>query len=810
MWIIRPASLVIGDQRWIIPAAAIAMTGLLLTLWLNRHRLQVRSQLIGTCLRLTAWLLLCACLLNPLWSGSRPRSGANVLAVVADVSRSHLIGVQDATSTRADELKATLERGERTEPAGWLTELDQDFELRRYTIADRLLQLEQLSDVTFDGAASSLGTALQSLQQRYQGQPLAGIVLLTDGNSTDAVPDPDILRQLPPIHVVVPSENNQLPDISVGEISTSQSAFDDAPLTVLVTPHTEGQVNGRISVTLEDASGVPLETQIRSAAETEPIRFTHRPTERGTVFYRVRTALLNESDGTPVEEATEINNSRLISVDRGSEPRRILYVSGRPNWDFKFLRRAVQTDTQLDLVALIRIARKETRFDFRGREGESANSLFRGFDRADPDTVEEYDEAVMVRLNTKDSDELSGGFPETAHELFRYDALVIDDVEADFFTADQHSLIHDFVSRRGGGFLMLGGQESFRQGNFDRTQIGELLPVDLSRPADFPDTPLRITLTRDGWLQPWVRLRDDEQLEEERLAEMPEFLTLNPTGYVRPGAVVMSHVEDATGTKWPALVTQRFGRGRTGALCVGDFWRWRLRQGLNEYQAAMESPLPLETSVSPTAESADDDLSDHARASRQMIRWLVADVPRRLNVTVREDSGIGTGAMLLTAEVLSSVFEPSDNAEVDFIVTSPSGEQLELSGTPSETSSGVWEAPLTALEAGQWSVAVKATTGEGDEAEILNAESGWASQPDQEEMARAAVNRPFLEELTSATGGRIWTTSEMDELTDFIPGEAVPLSEVWSWPIWNTWGVFLLAVGLLSADWTLRRRGGMP
>jgi len=417
---------------------------------------------------------------------------------------------------------------------------------------------------------------------------------------------------------------------------------------------------------------------------------------------------------------------------------------------------------------------------------------------------------VMVRLNTKDSDELSGGFPETAQELFRYDALVIDDVEADFFTADQHSLIHDFVSRRGGGFLMLGGQESFRQGNFDRTQIGELLPVDLSRPADFPDTPLRITLTRDGWLQPWVRLRDDEQLEEERLAEMPEFLTLNPTGYVRPGAVVMSHVEDATGTRWPALVTQRFGRGRTGALCVGDFWRWRLRQGLNEYQAAMESPLPLETSVSPTAESADDDLSDHARASRQMIRWLVADVPRRLNVTVREDSGIGTGAMLLTAEVLSSVFEPSDNAEVDFVVTSPSGEQLELSGTPSETSSGVWEAPLTALEAGQWSVAVKATTGEGDEAEILNAESGWASQPDQEEMARASVNRPFLEELTSATGGRIWTTSEVDELTDFIPGEAVPLSEVWSWPIWNTWGVFLLAVGLLSADWTLRRRGGMP
>ena len=61
-------------------------------------------------------------------------------------------------------------------------------------------------------------------------------------------------------------------------------------------------------------------------------------------------------------------------------------------------------------------------------------------------------------------------------------AVIIGDVEADFFTHDQMVLLQRFVSERGGGFLMLGGAESFRQGNYAGTVIGSLLPVYLDRP----------------------------------------------------------------------------------------------------------------------------------------------------------------------------------------------------------------------------------------------------------------------------------------------------------------------------------------
>ena len=69
---------------------------------------------------------------------------------------------------------------------------------------------------------------------------------------------------------------------------------------------------------------------------------------------------------------------------------------------------------------------------------------------------------VLRPLNTRDQFELRGGFPKTAEELYAYEAVVLDDLEAQFFTADQMSLLQKFVSERGGGLLMLGGAESFQ------------------------------------------------------------------------------------------------------------------------------------------------------------------------------------------------------------------------------------------------------------------------------------------------------------------------------------------------------------
>ena len=804
------ASLTIGNPTWILPAVIVAFVGILLALILNRQR--IAQSPVGPILRIIGWVLLCLCLLNPLWSSSRPRSGANVVAVVADISRSHLVTTGKAKQTRADAFLAALKEGEKSEPIGWLTQLNQDFELRRYTVGDRLQQIDHFEPVEFNGTASSLQTALRQLKLRYEGQPLAGIILLSDGIATDATGSLEELAGMPPVFPILPPDDTSLPDVAVGTYSVTQTAFDDAPVTIQVQPAAVNVTSGQVAVTLFDAEGTPIETQTRDVNDPSPLKFRHRPTQGGTVFYTLKATLKDAAGVDVLTEATSVNNEQLIAVERSTMPRRILYVSGRPNWEFKFLRRAVETDPQLQMVGLIRIARKEAKFDFRGREGESSNSLFRGFDQADPETAEEYDEPVLVRVGTKDEEELRGGFPEKPEDLFQYDAIVLDDIEADFFLADQMKLIYDFVSRRGGGLLMMGGQESFRQGDYDRTPIGEMLPIDLSREMKSPESSVRLTLTRDGWLQPWVRLRSDEISEEERLGSMPDFLTLNSAAFVRPGAVVMAEVQDAEENRWPALVVQRFGKGRTAALCVGDFWRWRLSEGLHKLHGlgGPSQNIDLDKGVPVDGRTPSEDLADHARASRQLVRWLVADVPKRMDVVVNEDSALGTGSVKLTAFVRGTDFEARENADVKFSVVGPDGQTFELSGEPSDTVAGSFETSIAASQPGAWHVSVNAKVSDDATAPPLVAATGWASQPDQKEMKSVQVDHSFLEQLAKITGGRTVPLSSLENFVGTLPQSDAPLVEIWSWPIWHSWWVFLAAIACLALDWTLRRRRGLP
>src|SRR5262249_19435593 len=282
------------------------------------------------------------------------------------------------------------------------------------------------------------------------------------------------------------------------------------------------------------------------SADSAPLaqRFLVKPEQPGISFYTVHAFLEGEEDSKHghTMEATLANNKRLATVDRGGGPYRVLYVGGRANWEFKFLRRALDEDDEIDLVGLVRVAKREPKFTFLSRSGERTNPLFRGFGNNSDEAAEQYDEPVLIRLGTEDKDELRAGFPQDADALFRYHAIILDDVEAGFFKQDQLSLLQQFVSRRGGGLLMLGGKESFAEGGYDRTPVGEMLPVYLDRhlAAAPQDESYRLRLTREGWLQPWVRLRANEQDETKRLSGMPPFKSINRIDSIKPGASIVA------------------------------------------------------------------------------------------------------------------------------------------------------------------------------------------------------------------------------------------------------------------------------
>ncbi|UCG15621.1 MAG: VWA domain-containing protein [Phycisphaerales bacterium] len=81
------------------------------------------------------------------------------------------------------------------------------------------------------------------------------------------------------------------------------------------------------------------------------------------------------------------------------------------------------------------------------------------------------------------------GVPQNLSELLGFDAFILSNVPADRLSRRQMQTIRTYVRDFGGGFLMLGGDESFGLGGYFHTPIEEILPVrmpiqkDLIRPS---------------------------------------------------------------------------------------------------------------------------------------------------------------------------------------------------------------------------------------------------------------------------------------------------------------------------------------
>ncbi len=786
------ATILFNALSWLLPALLLALVALGTLFWgYRRAQAPLRLRLTCTLLKLLGIAALALCLLEPLWITERARSGANFFLILADNSLSLQIKDRGATESRGEQLKKQL-----TDPQStWQDRLAGDFQLRRYLFDSRLQRVESFSDLSLDGKATAFGSALRSLKERFQGQPLAGILLFSDGNFTDLPKGLTDTNGLPPIYPVVSGEDLPSRDIALTGVTATQTAFEDAPVIAQADLMAYGYAGEKIKGQLLDLGGKVLaeQTEIAKGVESRlAFRFQFKPERSGLSYYQVRVAAEDEfvqfSEPTKSREATLANNHRVFSVDRGQEPFRVLYVSGRPNWEYKFLHRALEDDAQVQLVGLIRVARREPKFAFRGRAGESSNPLFRGFGNQSKEEIERYDQPVLVRLNTRDQAELRGGFPKLPEDLFSYHALILDDLEAEFFTPDQMQLIQRFVSLRGGGLLMLGGQESFQQGKYNHTVIGDLLPVYLDSPmGGHPATNnLKLTLTREGLLQPWARLRSQEPEERSRLDAMPGFQVLNRVRDFKPGATVVATVKDDEGTVYPAIVTQRFGNGRTAAVTVGDIWRWGLR---------------------------DADLrKDMDKAWRQLVRWLVADVPLRIDLQAEAVTGDPNQAVTLQVRARTKEFQPLDNASVSITVQrvgqlGTNKAELRLTADPSPTEAGVYEATYIPREAGAYEAKAVVTTGNGVEEGKIAA--GWAANLGNDEFQALKPNRAGLAELARLSGGEVLAASALNKFARELPSRKVPLMETASAPLWHRSLVFLFALLCFIAEWGLRRWKGL-
>ncbi|MEW4489057.1 hypothetical protein AB1L42_13330 [Thalassoglobus sp. JC818] len=823
-------TIVLGNPQWLWPIVAgglIVAVGIILSY--RSARLPPLTRVALVLLKLVGLALICFCLLNPLWSESDVRPGENIVLLLVDNSSS--LSVRDQNEQpRGDVVQELLHADHKD----WFTRLSQDYDLRRYLFGDQLRQVDDFQGVDFSDNRSEMAMGLQGLQQRFQNKPLAGVLLFSDGNATDLEAFEGLQTGVPIYPVVSPDWENLGDDLAIERLAVRETNFEDAPISVVATVTSSYSSEQAVVATLELVKNISQSSEVEEAStpdETDPstnlfgvetsnpveeipavedevdgetsslitqsvsllpntpttLEFDVLPPQMGICYYRLRIRPASEedifADPETSSEATLENNERLLTVDRGTNQKRILYVGGRPNWEYKFLNRALSEDRAVDLVTLIRIAKKEAKFDFRGRVGENSNSLFRGFNDEVDEETESFDEAVLVRLNTRDAGELAAGFPKTKEELYEYKAIVLDDVESGFFSHDQQVLIDRFVSVRGGGLLLLGGRDAFRHGDWDRSSLRDAFPVYLDRQGPPASGELRWDLTRDGWLEPWMRVRSTEDQEKTRLQQIPDLEFVNPATDPKPGGRIFATVQDNSSNEYPAVVAQQYGHGRSVAVLIGDLWKWSLSR----------------------PETDEDDL---ARFWRQLVRWLIADVPQRVEVSLNPIS-LGTiPAMNIQVNVRQEDYEPQENAQVTIQVTTPSDEVLELTAEPSLEAPGLFETSYVPRERGAYLASVVT---QNEESELpVTAQAGWTSDPKEEEFRNVGFNRELLGRLAQSSGGEVIEIGALDEFVRTLPQRDLPAKQVRTTPLWHTPWLLVTAILCLTAEWGLRRVRGLP
>lgn len=788
------ASLAFANESWAWVAILFGL-GAVLVLFLTYRTSPLRGgkKFAAIVLKASGLLLLALALMEPVHLDKTPKKHSNDVVVLADNSAGLTVPLKSGQAPPAAALRNAFDGTSPGLPPAWMAGVGETFRVQPFLFDRGLRRVDDFSGLDFSGNSSALAAALESIESRFQNRPLAATVVFTDGNATDAALLESYLaaqaetepgQRVPIFPVLVGEADPAARDLAVTRVDATTTQFEDAQVTLQVEVEALGQFPDAVEIHVSNEKGdeiakTPVVFPAGSERRTESVRIRLAAVPPGISFLDVGIRQVGEK---VLPELTEKNNRRRVSVHRGNGPYRILYVSGRPNWEYKFLRRAIANDAELDLVGLIRIAKREPKFEWRGQAGESGNPLFRGFNKDIPEEAQRYDEPVLVRLNTATPEELRGGFPKTAEELFSaYRTIIIDDLEAGFFTQEQQNLIDQFVAMRGGTVLMLGGQESFHQGGWENTPVGRILPVYLDQTSKGePALEATYDLTREGRLEDWMRLRAGQEEEDIRLAYMPPFFAVNQIAAIKPGASVLATVTDSEQRVHPALVTQRYGEGKTAALAIGDIWRWAMKDA--EQQAEV------------------------GKMWRQLLRWSVTDVAARVEVEKEERSEGAIPMTKVSVRVRDEAFTPQDDATVLLTVKEVDGTSRHLTAEASLDEPGLFTAEYLSEESDGYRIEARVLDGAG--VEIGKGEVARALNPEAAEFARLGPDPALLGRLAEISGGKLLSLADLGRLPGLLRELDLPVVEVKQTPLWHSPWLFLIALCCFLGEWALRRRSG--
>ena len=704
---------------------------------------RTRDRVALAAIRFAILTIILVCLFRPLLVVRAASPQQNFLGVLIDDSRSMQIADVDG-QPRANYVKA--EFGSNTR--GLLQSLSNRFTVRTFRFSNAATRTTQESDLTFNGSQSRLGAALSGVRQELAGLPVAGLVMVTDGADTADAALGEALLALKaeslPVFTVGVGQETLSKDIQVGRVATPKTALKGTTLMVDVVLSQSGFDGQKVTLDVED-EGTLVSTQEISlpAAGTPasvPVRFTVN--EAGPRVLRFR---VSPQAGELVTE----NNAREALIDVRDRKEKILYFEGEPRFEYKFIRRAIPEDDNVIITSLIRTADNK-----------------------------------YMRQGVDGPEELVAGFPKTREELFSYRAMIIGSLEAAALTGDQLRMIAEFVDRRGGGLLMLGGPRSFAEGGYVGTAVADVLPVVLDRGNVQPKgtvSRMNAKPTRAGLATAVTQLAATEAASTEKWNSLPVITTVNRITAVKPGATVLLTGTDENRAERPLLAYQRYGRGKSFAFLPQDSWMWQMH-----------------------ATIAVDDLT-HENFWRQLLRWLVEGVPDQVEPSFTSERVEPGEAAQLIANVVDPSFVELNDASVMVTVTGPGSTVIDVPMAWDGEQPGEYSAAIPTKAQGWYEARLEATRGGKS---VGSAVTHFRVAPGDAEYFDATMHAGTLRRISEETGGRFYEADNTASLADDLRYTGRGVTTVEEHDLWHMPIVLMLLVGLLCAEWGYRRAVG--
>jgi len=674
------------------------------------------------------------------------------LLCLIDSSRSMMLPVEPGGISRIEQTAAFFK-----ENSEWLAAASERHRLHFYRFDEKpaAVSLEALKKTDFaDGERSDIVASLQDALSNYQPGEVAGVLLFSDGvQVTDSAVSQEesealfkrMAEQKLPIFAFGAGSQKALPDVAVREVLYDGFAFVHNRISVEARFSSRG-LEAHSATARLTAGGAVIQAQELNLPENGEVSvaFSFTPDRVGRFIYTIDIL-------APPGDAVPDNNSRSFSINVMRDKIRALHVAGRPDYDEQFFRQLLKVNPSVDLISF--------------------------FILRTPDDLANVAENEMSLIQFP-TDELFD------KELQSFDLLIFQNFTYVRYQMEQYlENIRRFVEN-GGGFLMIGGEQSYQPGRYIGTPVASALPVDMLASGEAWSTePFRPTVTEAGLRHPIMQFTRSPEANRSIWESLPELDGLNLGLVVRPDAVVLAeHPSIKTGGKpAPVISAWRYGKGRALAVAMDSTWRWNF-----------------------TAAGEGADTNHYRSFWNNAVRWLISDPElKHLKLSASRETARPGEKLQIAVESTDQNFQPLVGVTIKLKGALNAGQPL-------------FSEELTSGDDGRSSLQVMAPAAEG--LFVIEAESGSGEnyektelpifvQSGGRELEEVGVDFDYLKRAAKLSGGEFNALPHnMDSELELNTGKSRRIGQKKDIPLWDNW----LALGLLaltvSVEWWWRRR----